>query len=389
MKKNKFTETVYTLPTVIILIILSFSAGSLNQLYGWNPFLESKNLNVASINDIYTKMQSQFDGTLSSQQALDGAKQGLVSAAGDPYTEYLTQKQALELSNELAGKVSGIGVQVGEKNKQVTVIAPVDGTPAAKAGLKTGDVIAAVDGKTTASMTLDDAVKKIQGKAGTDVKLTIVRGNQAPFEVTITREDLTIPSITWNMKGSDIGYIKISTFGDDTSSLIDTAATSLKNQGAKKVILDLRDNGGGYLTAGINVASEFLHKDATVLTLRKNGKTFETDRANGNNKLIGLPTIVLINGGSASASEIVSGALHDNGAAKLLGEKSFGKGSAQDIDNFPDGSELKVTVAHWFTPDGININKTGLTPDYKVTLSESDYNASKDPQLDAAILKLN
>ena len=173
MKKNKFTETVYTLPTVIILIILSFSAGSLNQLYGWNPFLESKNLNVASINDIYTKMQSQFDGTLSSQQALDGAKQGLVSAAGDPYTEYLTQKQALELSNELAGKVSGIGVQVGEKNKQVTVIAPVDGTPAAKAGLKTGDVIAAVDGKTTASMTLDDAVKKIQGKAGTDVKLTL------------------------------------------------------------------------------------------------------------------------------------------------------------------------------------------------------------------------
>jgi carboxyl-terminal processing protease len=372
-------------------MLLSFWAGDLNHGYVWNPFTAyNKRLDLASVNDIYNLMQTKFDGSLSSQAALDGAKAGLVAAAGDPYTVYLTKTQAQALNDDLSGQLSGIGVEVGSKNNAVTVIAPVAGTPAATAGLRPGDVIAEVNGQDISSLSLDAVVALIRGKAGTQVKLTVVRpGTSTPINLTITRANLTIPSVTWSMKGSDIGYIDITTFGTDTSSLIAQAATSLKSQGATKIILDLRNNGGGYLSAGVDVASEFLPQGKLIVEQRRGDVSIDKEYSNGSAVLAGMPTIVLINGGSASASEIVSGALHDNGAAKLLGEQSFGKGSVQEIESLPGGAELKVTVAHWFTPDGVNINKTGLTPDIKVALTTADYNASQDPQLAAAIAQLN
>jgi len=333
-------------------------------------------------------MQSRFDGSIDAQKALDGAKAGLIAAGGDPYTVYMTKDEAKTLNDQLAGKLSGVGAEVGIKNNLLTVIAPIAGAPAQKAGVRAGDVIAKIDGQDTTGLSIDVAVGKIRGKAGTQVKLTIVRPNSDPLVIAITRADISVPSVTWSLKNGDVGYINITTFGTDTSTMMDQAATDLKAQGAKKIILDLRNDGGGYLSAGIDVASEFLPQGKLVVEERKGGKSNEKDYATGTSKLLGLPTIVLINGGSASASEIVSGALHDNGVAKLLGEQSFGKGSVQEIQNLAGGAELKITVAHWYTPGGVNINKKGLTPDTVVKLTNDDYNASRDPQLDAALAAL-
>jgi len=346
-------------------------------------------LNYSGLNPIYDLLKRNFDGNVTPTAALDGAKAGLVASAGDPYTEYLNETQATALNDDLTGTLSGIGAEIGLKNGAITVIAPVAGTPADKAGIRAGDIIADINGVDTTNMNVDTAVGKIRGKAGTQVKLKIDRaGSQEPLTLTITRAQITVPSVKWSMKNANIGYINVTQFGPDTAQLMDQAAGDLKNQGATKIILDLRDDPGGYLDAGVSVASEFLPQGKTIVSERKgpNGQTtVDTLTAKAGGQLIGLPTIVLINGGSASASEIVSAALHDNGAARLVGQTSFGKGSVQQIMNLPGGAELKVTVAHWYTPNSINIGHAGINPDITVGLSTDDYNAGRDPQLDKAL----
>lgn len=369
----------------IALMGASFYAGDALHNDVSLPGLSRSNLDFSSLNDIYALLKDNFDGQIDQSKILDAAKAGLVSAAGDPYTVYMDSAAAKSLNDQLSGALSGIGAEIGIKNNFLTIVAPIADTPAAKAGLKAGDVIAKIDGNETSGLTVDAAVAKIRGTAGTSVTLTLVRGNQPAFDVKITRANITVPSVTWSIKNGNVGYIQIRDFGTDTSSLIDQAATSVKQQGATKIILDLRDNPGGYLDAGVSVASEFLPQGKTVVSERTNGKTTATQNATSGGQLVGLPTIVLVNGGSASASEIVSGALHDNGAARLVGQKTFGKGSVQEIKNLPGGAELKVTVAHWYTPNGININKEGIKPDISVDLSTDDYNAGRDPQLDKAL----
>jgi len=384
LKKLQLSPLVLV-PAAVLLATVSFVSGDILHSYVQVPFIQTTNVDFSELNDIYGLMKRNFDGKIDDKAALDGAKAGLVAAGGDPYTTYLTQAQAKELDDDLNGKLSGIGAQIGTKNNAITVIAPVAGTPAEKAGIKAGDVIAKINNEDTNGMSVDTAVSKIRGKAGTQVKLKLYRPNTDPIELTITRADINVPSVTWNLKNGNVGYIQISTFGSDTASLMDKAAADLKSQGAQKIILDLRNNGGGYLDAGVSVASQFLDSGKTVVSERTNGKTTSTLDSQGSGKLVGLPTIVLVNGGSASASEIVSGALHDNGAAKLLGEKTFGKGSVQEMKDLPGGAELKVTIAHWYTPNGININKEGIKPDTEVKLTTDDYNNSRDPQLDKAL----
>jgi carboxyl-terminal processing protease len=354
------------------------------------PFLKlTHNIDFSSLNSVYSLMQRDFDGKLSDQQALDGAKAGLVAAGGDPYTVYFTAKEAKDFSDELNGKLSGIGAEIGEKNGLITVIAPIDDTPASKAGLRAGDVIARINNEDTTSMSVDEAVSKIRGNAGTKVTLKIARKDASqPIDLTITRADIHVPSVKWSLKNGNIAYINVMQFSTDTADLVNKAAGDLKNQGATKVVLDLRNDGGGYLDAGVSVASQFLDTGKVVVSERTDGKTVDTLTAKDGGLLRGMPTVVLINGGSASASEIVAGALHDNGVAKLEGEQSFGKGSVQEIKNLPDGGELKVTVAHWYTPGGVNINKQGLTPDVKVSLTTDDFTAGRDPQLDQALQML-
>ncbi len=374
------------IPVVLILMAGSFFAG--DALHGdfSNPFVRTtQKLDFSGLNDIYGLMQRDFDGTITNQGAIDGAKAGLVSAGGDPYTTFLTAAQAKDLSDQLNGKLSGIGAQIGIKNNYLTVIAPIASSPAEKAGLRSGDIIAQINGETSAGLSVDTAVGKIRGKAGTTVTLKLVRGTTPAFDVTITRADISVPSVTWSLKSAKIGYIQISTFGSDTTSLIDKAAAELQSRGATKIILDLRNNGGGYLDAGVAVATEFLPQGKLIVEERTGGKSTNKNSSAGGGRLVGLPTIVLVNGGSASASEIVSGALHDNNVAKLVGEKTFGKGSVQEIKDLPGGAQIKITIAHWYTPAGININKEGIKPDVTIGLTTEDYNASRDPQLDKAI----
>jgi carboxyl-terminal processing protease len=396
--KNAWRHDITLNPLVLlaggaILLLGAFYAGDAFSSNLNLPGLSSVGkLDYSSLDPLYTVLKRNFDGSLSQDSAVNGAREGLVAATGDPYTEYLTASQAKALNDDLTGSISGIGAEIGMKNNVLTVIAPIDGAPAAKAGLRAGDMITFINGQDTTNLNVDTAVGKIRGPAGTTVKLKVVRaGEPKPFELTITRAHITVPSVKWSMKNGNIGYINITQFGPDTSDLTAKAAGELKSQGATKIVLDLRNDPGGYLDAAVSVASQFLPSGKSIVSERKGpgGKTL-VDQLNARDggQLIGLPTVVLINSGSASASEIVSAALHDNHVAKLVGVTSFGKGSVQEIKSLAGGAELKVTVAHWYTPAGININKAGIKPDESVDLTTDNFNANQDPQLDKALQML-
>lgn len=338
-------------------------------------------------------LQQKFDGDIDPQKQSEGAVAGSVAALGDPYTIYLDEKSNQELSNDLKGELSGIGVEVGQKNGKLTVIAPIDGTPAAKAGIRSGDYIAAIDGVDSRSLTVDEAVSKIRGEKGTKVKLTIVRGSEQPKEIEITRDLINVPSVSYEMKPGNVGYIKIRRFGDDTSAMVRSAASTLKSQGAKSVVIDVRDNPGGYLQTSVDVASQFMSEGVVVEERSKHTKD-KTINAQSGGLMTEIPVIMLINNGSASASEILAGALKDNKRATLVGEKTYGKGSVQEVvclsgsslfGSDCKGAALKVTVAHWYTPDGVNISKEGIKPDTEVKLTNEDYDAGRDPQLAKAL----
>jgi carboxyl-terminal processing protease len=379
---------------LVVVAILFFTLGQITpQIVPGTWSLGYNRLDFNDLNSTYQLLQSQFDGHINPNTVMDGARAGLVASAGDPYTEYLTAAEAKSLNQQLSGSLSGIGAEVDIKNNAVTVVAPVAGTPAAAAGLEPDDIIAAINGADTSDMTLDAAVAAIRGKAGTKVTLTIERGTLTK-NFTITRQNLSIPSVTWSMKTetggtNDIGYINISEYGTDMSGLIVKAASSLKSQGAKKIILDLRNNPGGYVTAAQAVVSQFTPAGSTVVIEKHQGQVISTVQSTGGGQLVGLPVVVLINGGSASAAEITAGALRDDIHATLIGQKSFGKGSVQQIDNLAGGAELKVTIAHWFTPSGQGINHIGITPKITVPLTQANINAGQDPQLDKAIAVLS
>jgi carboxyl-terminal processing protease len=373
----------------LVLLLVGFIGGQITPTVVPQKWLigQSK-LDFNDLNTTYDLLKRKFDGSVDSTKAMEGARAGIISSVGDPYTTYLDPAAAKALNDQLSGTLSGIGAEIAIKNKKLTVVAPIAESPAAKAGLQAGDYIGLIDGKDTSEYTLDEAVGKIRGDKGTKVKLTIVRGNGEPKELTITRDTITVPSVKWSMKADNIGYIQVSDFGTDTSEKINQAATELKQQGAKGIILDVRNNPGGYVDAAVNVISQFTPAGKTAVEERHGGKTVEKLQTTDGGLLVGLPTVVLINGGSASASEITAGALRDNNGAKLIGEKSFGKGSVQEITKLANGSEIKITVAHWFTPSGKGIDKVGISPDIEIKMTADDVNAGRDPQLDRAIQEL-
>lgn len=341
-------------------------------------------LDFSSVQQVYDQLRQKYDGKLDVQKLIDGAKKGMVAATGDPYTVYFTKDEAKQFFSDLNGKFSGIGAELDKKSDQLIVVSTLDDSPARKAGLQAGDAIAKVNDEDTSGWSVDQAVSKIRGDKGTTVKLTIVRDSKQQ-EFSIVRDEITTPSVTWNEDTDSIGYMRIASFADDTASLTQKAAQEFKDKGVKAVVLDLRGDGGGYLTAAQAVASLWLPEGKTIVQERTDtGVVQQTLKASGNALLSGLPTTVLVDGGSASASEIVSGALHDNGVAKLVGVKTFGKGSVQDIVDLPGGAELKVTIAKWYTPNGKNINKEGIQPDVNVPVSDDDLKNGRDPQKDKA-----
>lgn len=342
-------------------------------------------LDYDSVEELYDKLRSKYDGNLSEAELLDGIKLGLAEASGDPYTTYFNPDESQAFEDDLNGSFEGIGAELSKKDGVIIVVAPLKDYPAEKAGIKPLDIISEINGEDALDLTVNEAVKKIRGEAGTDVTLTVIRdGKELNF--VITREKISIPSVTSKLVDGkpEIGYIQISQFGDDTVSLTKKAVNDLKSQGAKKIILDLRSNPGGFLSGAVDVSSLWLEDGKVIVEEKRNGESIKKFTSSGDNLLEGVQTVVLVNEGSASASEIVAGALRDHKVATLIGTKTFGKGSVQEVVDLASGGSLKVTVARWFTPSGATIEKEGITPDKVVELPE-DSNDTTDTQLNAAI----
>lgn len=318
-----------------------------------------------------------------------GAMQGMVAGLGDPYSVYFPPKEAQEFAKDLAGEFEGIGAEVGLKDEQLTIIAPLPDSPAEQAGLKAGDKVFSIDGTDTFGMTLEEAVGKIRGPGGTEVKLTISSNSlKEAREVKIRRQKINIPTIRWEMKEKSIAYLRVSYFNQDTWREFDTAVKQILQKKPRGVILDLRSNPGGFLDTSVQVASEWV-PDGVIVRERMSGNRTSEHRSVGAHRFVGIPTVVLVDEGTASGSEIVAGALQDYGAAKVIGKKTYGKGSVQDFEVLPDGSALKLTIANWFTPKDRKINGEGVQPDEVITemFTETSASASKegDPAIDNGV----
>ncbi len=380
-------------PSTFVLImgvvgIVGYAAGTRNdQIVGTvAPVLgfkvETGTLDFDSVQTTYRQLKANYDGDLDAQALITGASKGLTAAAGDEYTVYMDSKEAEEFNKDLTGNIGGgIGAEIGNRNSRPTVVRTLPDTPAQKAGLQPGDVVLAVNEEATEGWSVSDTVSKIRGEIGTTVKVMVLRGSE-PKEFTITRASITSPSVESQVTDG-VGIMTLRRFDDTTTDLARKAALEFKDAGVRGVILDLRGNGGGLLTSAQDVSGLWL-RDKVVVSERAKGKTIQELKSGSNPVLEGIPTVVLTNSGSASASEIVAGALQDHKAATLIGEKTFGKGSVQKLIELGDGSVLKVTVARWYTPNGKNINKEGINPNQKVELKAEDVNAGRDPQLDAA-----
>lgn len=373
----------------LISFVLGTRSGDIMAVVG--PSLGFKvpqgEIDLSSVEKTYEHLSANYDGKLNKSALITGANQGLVSAAGDKFTVYLDKKDAETFSNDLSGKVgSGIGVQIALRNNVATIIEVLPGNPAAKAGLKADDAIIAVNGHSTEGWSSEKVASAVRGETGTTVKITVSR-ESGQQEYSLTRQTINNPSVTGKEKDG-LGILSITRFDENTATLARQAAQNFKNQNVKGVIVDLRDNGGGYVDAAQSVASLWLN-DKTVMTEKTNGKVTDKITSDNDPILDGVPTIVLVNGNTASASEIVSGALQDYGVAKLIGTKTYGKGTMQEVMQLGGGNELKVTIAHWFTPKNRTINGKGLTPDRVVDLTPQQLSAGQDPQMAAAVSELS
>jgi carboxyl-terminal processing protease len=381
------SKNVYFL-TIAIVAVIGFVAGTRgNEILGTiAPVLgfkvETSTLDLASVQKAYQQLKLNYDGKIDDAALIDGASRGLVAAAGDQYTVFMDQKEANQFNDDLSGKIGGgVGAEIGLRNEIPTIIRVLPGNPAEKAGLLAGDIIIGVNDDSTSGWTATKAAEKIRGDVDTTVKIKVVRGGEEK-NFTVTRATVNNPSVQTSVENG-IGILTLSRFDDQTSELARKAAQSFKQQNVRGIILDLRGNGGGYLTAAQDVSGLWLN-DQVVVSERTNGKVVDELKSGGNPLLTGIPTVVLVNGSSASASEIVAGALQDHKAATLIGEKTFGKGTVQKVIDLGAGTILKVTIARWYTPNGKNITKEGISPDQAVELKAEDTNAGKDPQLDAA-----
>jgi carboxyl-terminal processing protease len=328
-------------------------------------------------------------GQLKDKELFYGAVRGMVSAAADPYTVFMNPVVTKEFNDDLKGTFEGIGAEIGIKGDVLTIIAPLTDMPAQKAGLKSGDKILKINSEDTAGILPDEAVTKIRGEKGTQVTLNIWRdGFEQPKDFTITRSTIVVKSVKWEMNKDNMMVITISHFNSDTEGLFERAVEDTLKANPKGIMLDLRNDPGGFLDTAIEVASEWI-EDGVVVSEQKSDGSKNDYLARGRARLTDYPTVVLVNQGSASASEIVAGALKDHGKATIVGEQTFGKGSVQEVVPLDDGSSLKVTVAKWLTPNGVNISQEGIAPDEAVEFTTEDYNTDKDPQIEKAVELLN
>jgi len=374
--------------TLVIVAIVSFVAGArsdalfanVSSVFGVRT--SNKTIDLSSVQKTYQELIANYDGKLDTQKLIYGANRGLVEAAGDPHTAYMDPDETKEFDKSLSGQIGGgIGAEIGLRNNKPTIIKPLENSPAQKAGIKAGEAIVKVNDEASSDWSVEKVVSKIRGEVGTSVKLTLLSDGQTR-EVSVVRQNIVSPAVESEIDG-EIGILKVNRFGDDTVSLARKYASEFVEKGVKKVILDLRNNPGGTVGAAQGLLGIWLDNQI-AMTERRGSEIVKTLRTTGTPILGNMKTVVLINGNSASASEITAGALREYGKATLVGQKSYGKGSVQIVLGLPGGSQMKVTEARWYTPKGKNIDKTGIEPDVKVDLSSDDVNNNVDPQMDKA-----
>jgi carboxyl-terminal processing protease len=333
------------------------------------------------INDRYLR-----NNELDANDKLYGSISGLISSLNDPYSEFFPPEDNKKFREDIQGNFGGIGAEIGIRDKQVVVIAPLDGTPASRADLRPNDKILKIDDRGTIGIGIEEAVTLIRGVIGTDVVLKIYRdGWEEPRDIKIRRDNIVIPTVDYEMKAGNIAHIKLKSFNANANLLFYNAMLKALTAGAQGLILDLRGDPGGYLEVAVDMAGWFLPRGTLVVSEVSRIAPQHDYRASGNEALVDFPLVVLINGGSASASEILAGTLRDNRGVKLIGEQSFGKGTVQQLEELRDGSSLKVTIAHWVMPKGLVLEGEGLKPDYEVKISDEDREKNRDPQLTKAM----
>ncbi len=374
--------------TLVIVSIVSFVAGARSDALFANVAsvfgvrTSNKTIDLSSVQKTYQELIANYDGKLDTQKLIYGANRGLVEAADDPHTAYMDPDETKEFDKSLSGQIGGgIGAEIGLRSNKPTIIKPLENSPAQKAGIKAGETIIKVNDEASSDWSVEKVVSKIRGEVGTSVKLTLLSGGQTR-EVSVVRQNIVSPAVESEIDG-EIGILKVNRFGDDTVSLARKYASEFVEKGVKKVILDLRNNPGGTVGAAQGLLGIWLDNQI-AMTERRGSEIVKTLRTTGTSILGNMKTVVLINGNSASASEITAGALREYGKATLVGQKSYGKGSVQIVLGLPGGSQMKVTEARWYTPKGKNIDKTGIEPDIKVDLSSDDINNNVDPQMDKA-----
>lgn len=372
-------------------IIIIFASGLFLGRYIW-PAKElytaggSNNQIISPIyREVWDKLHDKYINGLDDQRLRYGAIEGMVRAAGDPYTIFSTPEDTKQLEETLSGSFSGVGIEIGVRNGLVTVIAPLEGSPAKSAGVQSGDTIVAIDDQpVTPDMTLDQIVQRIRGPKGTTVKLTVVhQESREGSDVTITRDTIEVESVKLAIE-EGLAHLTITNFAEDTDSRFAAAIRQIIKEGARGVILDLRSNPGGFLQGAVDISSYFLPEDSVVVIER--GKQTREYKSDGNHVLKDIPVVVLVDGGSASASEIVAGAIKDHRGVPVIGTKTFGKGSVQELIELDDGSSVRVTIARWFTPHGESIDKEGITPTTEV---KNDPDTEEDEQFIKAKEELN
>lgn len=366
-------------------------AGKVLKLYGEpKPNLLTQDVNFNLFWDVWDTLKREYvdKEKLNEKEMFYGAIAGMVASTKDPYTVFMDPKISTEFEESLTGTFEGIGAEIGIRNDVLTIIAPIEDSPAEKAGIKAGDKVYAINDESTTGISVEEAVRKIRGPKGTEVKLTISRdGLEKAQEIKVTRDVIVIKSVKTELREDNIYVVKVSSFNDDTGALFDEAVNDIIKKNPRGVVLDLRNNPGGYLETAVRMASEWI--DEGVVVTEKFSESEKNDfSAKGKAGLKDYKTVVLVNQGSASASEIVAGALQDYGKAKIIGMKTFGKGSVQTVEDFKDGSSIKITVAKWLTPKGHYINEQGIKPDIEVEMAEKDFEEGKDPQMDRAVEEL-
>lgn len=363
--------------------IITKTSDTLASIFANNPDIDTK-----LFQEVWDELHSQYidKSKIDDGQLYYGAIYGMVAAIDDPHTTFMDPKVAQEFADDLKGEFSGIGAEIGRKNNMLIIIAALPGTPAEHAGLKNGDRILAIDSKDATELSADQAVSLIRGDKGTKVTLSVLsKGENTAKDVTITRDKISVPSVTYKQE-NDIAIVKISSFNDDTSTVFASVAKKILSQNPKGLIIDLRSNPGGYLDKAVDLAGYWLEPGQVVVReeFADKSQNLEHKAATGTS-LRKFKTVVLVNEGSASASEILAGALQDYNIAELVGQKTYGKGSVQKLIPLRSDSALKITVAKWLTPLGRSIEPDGITPDQVVEFTLEDYNGDRDPQMDKAI----